>query len=421
MRNPTDRATGLGAALAGMLLIAATYGMARFGVGLFAPALEQERPQLAGVLGWAAAAQFSAYCVAASVAAGLVDRHPRAGLLLAGATATAGCVGVALADQPGLFVLAVLVGGMGGGFASPALVPVIDALVPRRLSATAQSLVNAGTAVGVIGAGLTAFAVPSVGAAWLAMALICAAATAAAWFPVRARTDLGTASRGRRKEDAGEGDAREGEAHTGLRRIGKRLTGLQRTGKWRGLALPAGAAVVVGGGSALIWTFGPLLLTEAGAIAEDRTGWLWIALGAGGLLGTLAGVLVARAGLRSGWLMTSGALAAAVAATALAAATGNPWPAVAGMAIFGAAYMGLSAVLILWAREVFPNAAGAGTSVLFIALATGQAAGSALFGLAMDAVPAAVLAAAAAGLCLAGGLLPALPAARKQRSVPVPG
>lgn len=29
--------TGTGAAVAGMLLIAATYGMARFGVGLFAP------------------------------------------------------------------------------------------------------------------------------------------------------------------------------------------------------------------------------------------------------------------------------------------------------------------------------------------------------------------------------------------------
>ncbi|MFC6258756.1 hypothetical protein ACFP5Z_17060, partial [Kocuria oceani] len=80
-------ASGLGAAAAGMLLIAATYGMARFGVGLFAPRIGAKRPELTDVLGWAGAAQFTSYSLAAVLAARLVDRRPRAGLLLAGATA----------------------------------------------------------------------------------------------------------------------------------------------------------------------------------------------------------------------------------------------------------------------------------------------------------------------------------------------
>ncbi|VXB42036.1 membrane hypothetical protein [Citricoccus sp. K5] len=138
------------AALAGMLLIAATYGMARFGVGLFAPYLAADRPELVPVLGWAAGAQFTSYAVAATVAARLVAHAPRGGLILAGVTATLGCLGVAVATAPPLFIIAVFIGGMGGGFASPALVPIIDVVVAPAFSSTAQSEVNTGTAVGVI-------------------------------------------------------------------------------------------------------------------------------------------------------------------------------------------------------------------------------------------------------------------------------
>src|SRR5687768_7818987 len=103
--NRVDHRTraGLGAAVAGMLLIAATYGMARFGVGLFAPYLTIQRPDLAGVFGWAAAAQFTSYSLAAVLAARFVDRRPRAGLLLGGVTAAVGCLGVAVSSTPAGF------------------------------------------------------------------------------------------------------------------------------------------------------------------------------------------------------------------------------------------------------------------------------------------------------------------------------
>ncbi|MCC3278581.1 MFS transporter [Arthrobacter sp. zg-Y40] len=370
---------GAGVAAAGMLLIAATYGMARFGVGLFAPALSASRPQLVDVLGWAAAAQFTSYSLAALAAARLVDRYPRTGLVLAGATATAGCLGVAVATDPMMFILAVLVGGLGGGFASPALVPVIDALVKPEAAATAQSVANAGTAVGVIGAGVVVFAVPSVGAAWVLMALICAGSAAAALYPVRSRNALAARP--------GSQTARQEETSGPL--------------AWRALLLPAAAALVVGAGSSLTWTFGPLLVTGAGAVSGGQVGWLWIALGAGGLLGTFTGHLVKRIGLHSGWCACAGLLALATAAVGLSVATANTVAAYAGMAVFGAGYMAMSAVLILWARSAWPQDAGAGTSVLFIALATGQALGSAAIG-AADWSPVA-LAAAATAFCAAGG------------------
>ena len=377
MAGATRRMAGMGAAAAGMLLIAATYGMARFGVGLFAPAIAESRPGLIGILGWAAAAQFAAYCVAALAAARLADRHPRTGLVLAGATAAAGCLGIAVATDPAVFVISVLVGGMGGGFASPALVPVIDAVVPRPSAASAQSVANAGTATGVIGAGLVAFTPLSVGSAWTLMAVVCVLATVAAWYPVRRRTDLGRHAPSDPAEGAGAG--------------------------MRALLVPAGAALVVGAGSSLAWTFGPLLVTDAGTVAAEQVGWLWIVLGLGGFLGAFAGRLVDRTGLRGGWWACSLALALGTAGVAVAVGTGRAWAAYAGMAVFGAGYMGMSGILILWARAVRPSSAGAGTSVLFIALAVGQAAGSAGFGAAMDLIGPVFPAAVAAVLCAAGG------------------
>lgn len=371
--------SGLGTAVAGMALVAATYGMARFGIGLFAPRLGAQRPELTAVLGWAAAAQFTSYALAAAVAARLADRRPRTGVVLAGATATAGCLGVAVASDPAVFVIAVFIAGMGGGFASPALVPIIDAVVARRAAATAQSLVNSGTAVGVIGAGVLAPLVPSVGPAWVLMALVCAVTAVATWCPVRARTDL-----------------------TAPRRPAAGTTSASKS--WRLLVVPGVAAVIAGAGSALIWTFGPLTVTESGVVSADGVGGLWIALGVGGVLGTLTGVLVERWGRRGGWWLCSCALALAGAGLALSVGTGTAWVAYACMAVFGAGYMGLSGVLVLWSRQVWPDAAGAGTSVLFIALAVGQAVGSAGFGVARDSLGPGALALLAAGLSVLGGL-----------------
>lgn len=400
-------AAGLGAAAAGMLLIAATYGMARFGVGLFAPALGAARPDLTGVLGWAGAAQFTSYSLAAVVAARWVDRRPRAGLLLAGATAVLGCLGVAVASSPVLFVAAVFVGGLGGGFASPALVPVIDAVVAPHATATAQSVVNSGTAVGVIGAGVVASTALAVGPAWMCMALVCAVATVAAWYPVRARADLGAADRPTAAPPSvpARTSSAADRPTTGSLSAPVRgsSTGLVR-GPWRPLVLPGAAAVVAGAGSSLVWTFGPVLITGSGAVATAQVGWLWIALGLGGALGTLTGALVRGAGIRGAWCWCAGALAVAATGVAVSAAAGTAWPAYAGMALFGAGYMGLSGVLILWARQVRPGGAGAGTSALFVALATGQALGSAGFGLAQGVAGPVALAALAAGLCVLGGL-----------------
>ena len=373
-RSPTR---SVAVALAGTLLIASTYGMARFGVGLFAPRLVAERPSLAPVVGWAAAAQFVAYSIAAAAAARVSDRRPRAAVLVAGATAALGCLGVATTASGGWFVVLVFVGGTGAGLASPALVRLVDAVTPPHAAATAQSLVNTGTAVGVVVAGALALTVPSTAGAWWTMAALNALAAGSVLLLARGRGGPG----------------------------GPTAVGSGASYDWRPLATPAAAAAVVGAGSALVWSYGPLVATGAGPVDDGRVGFLWIALGLGGLLGPLTGRLVERRGLAGAWAWSVGAVAVASVALAVAVGLDLAWPAYVAMACFGAGYMCLSGVLILWARDVWPQAAGRGTSVLFVALAVGQAAGAVGFDALLDVADAVTACLAAALLCLAGASL----------------
>ena len=75
------------------------------------------------------------------------------------------------------------------------------------------------------------------------------------------------------------------------------------------------------------------------------------------------------------------------------------------MACFGAGYMCLSGVLILAARTAWPEAAGRGTSLLFIALAVGQAAGAVGLDAWLDIARAVTACLTAALLCLVGAAL----------------
>ncbi|WP_179617865.1 MFS transporter [Nocardioides cavernae] len=367
-------ASGWAVALAGMLVIASTYGMARFGVGLLAPRLVEQRPALGDVVGTAASAQFVSYALAAVLAARWGDHAPRTTLAVAGVAATCGSLGVAVATEPATFVGAVFVGGTGAGLASPALVRLVDELVTERARETAHSLVNSGTAAGVAGAGVVAFATVGVATAWGAMAAICAGSAVLLLVLV-------------------------GRPARGAERSGQRGT----PGWWSGgLRVPATAAAVVGAGSALVWSFGPLVAVSDGGVPEERVGWLWIALGLGGLLGPVTGVAVQRLGLRGAWALFVGVAVVAHAFLALAIVLAASWPAYVAMALFGGGYMCLSGVLILWARAVSPDAGGSGTAVLFVALAVGQAVGSAGLDVLRSSYGSGPAVAVAAALALAG-------------------
>ena len=332
----------------GTLLIAATYGMARFGVGLLHPAMAAERPGVATALPSAGTAQFAAYCLAAGFASFLVPGRSRVVAGMAGAVAGVGCLGLAFSTSAGWFVASAFVGGAGAGLASPALVGLLDAVVPGRLASTAQAVVNSGTSVGVVGAGVLASAIAAPSLAWPVMAALCLA-TATAVVVVSSGTPFIAAPPPR------------SERHTAT------------------LTLPTVSALGAGVISAAAWTYGPTAVVARGALDPDRVGLLWTALGLGGLAGAFVGRPVSRWGPATTFLLCTTALLGGSIGV-LAPGLEGPWWALTGAACFGAAYMAMSGVLILWGRLLDPRRGAAITAWLFIALAVGQAIGAQLLG-----------------------------------------
>lgn len=363
-------------AAVGMSLIAVCYGFARFAYGLFEPTFRAEFDLDAATAGAVASGSYVAYCVAIVVATAATSRWgARTVAIAAGACATVGTALIAVA--PGVAVLAggVVLAGASTGLASPPLAQAVARHAPIARQPRLQTVVNAGTGLGVLVSGPVALLLVD---HWRwAWAAFCAAAVVITLW-------TGATIPGR----GGHGHAR------GPRTAGVRLP----PGSVRLLS----AAAVMGLGSAATWTFGRDLVSTAGA--GDTTGVImWIALGAAGLLGAFAGDLTTRLGLARCWSVAMVLLAAATALLALAADV--PVVAVLAGAVFGAVYIALTGLLLLWGARTYPDRPVVGVGAAFLLIAVGQALGAPLLGAAADAVtlPGAFLIAAA--VCLLGALI----------------
>ncbi|WP_246626800.1 MFS transporter [Modestobacter italicus] len=358
----------------GLAVIAVTYGLARYGFGLYLPQFRGAFGLSPGTAGAIAAASYLAYCLAAYIAQRLAGRaRGRTALWLAGGTAALGSLLVAAAWSVPVLAAGALLAGSGAGAASPALVAAVASTVRPEAQPRAQALVNSGTGVGVVVGGLLVLAVPDAWrAAWAGFAVVAVLTTA--WADRHSRW------------------ATAAETHP--------------EAPLRDLVRPLVAAVLAGAGCAAVWTFGRDLMTVAGGLPDGTTGLLWCVLGGAGLIGGLSGDLVLRVGLRRAWSSTAGLAAAAT--LLLAALPGRPAAVALALAGFGAAFVALSGVLIVWGGHRLPAAAPQAAAVLFIGLTVGQAAGALVLGAVADATSTRMAFGVAAALVLA-----AVPAAER--------
>jgi predicted MFS family arabinose efflux permease len=343
-------------------LIGATYGLARLGYGLFLPAFSRSfelTPALGGLLSSGASLL---YCVAAAVGFRHAGNSPRTVTVLAGLAAAGGSTGIALAPGTGTFAAAVLLAGMGAGFASPALVELVRRNTEQSRQARLQSVVNSGTGFGVILAGILSLVLGDAWRiAWILAAVIAAASTLAVLH-----FDRGT-------------DARLGTP------CAVASTSFSRS-SLRGLSRPLVGAFAFGVGCAAVWVYGRAILEQAGGMSVGTSAGAWIALGAGGAGALLLAPWLAAHSIPTTWstftLVTAGATAV------VGAAPGNTLLAYLAAGLFGLAYTAATSVLILWAATASapggPSGAGA-TSLLFTALVLGQAAGAPLAGFMVQA------------------------------------
>ncbi|MBK1726468.1 MFS transporter [Halorhodospira neutriphila] len=340
-------------------LIAVAYGLARFAFGLFVPPIREELGLSAEVMGFIGAQPFISFVFASLFASAVAERlGARAATVLSGAFAVAGLTLISQAEGPLVLGAGVFACGLCTGTMMPALNTGLHAAVRPTLHGRVNAVMNAGTSLGV------ALAVPAVlllaGAwreAYAAFALLAALGAAAAWalLPASAAAD------------------REAPATPPAR-----LPAQQRR---RVIELCLFSAAM-GGVSSAYWVFAPDLVVALGGLEPHLSGWLWLAVGVAGLAGAAAGDWADRHGAGVTQAVALATLAAGL--LLLIAAPSQLMLAIASAALFGVAYMTLTAVYLISGIRLLPHRPSLGAVLPFLAIAVGQAIGSPLAGWAVE-------------------------------------
>jgi predicted MFS family arabinose efflux permease len=328
------------------------YGFARFAFGLFLPQIDGELGLGSALSGMISGGSFASYCAAIIVSAVLTEKvGARVVATSAAIVAALGMAGIALASSPLMLAVAVMVAGLSTGLASPPMAAAVATTVSRHRQDITNTMINAGTSVGVVLSGPIALGMAGqwrlAFAAFTVMAMILALATSIS-LP---------ASRG--SKGAGGIPSMSGPL---LRLIA--------------------AAFLMGAASAALWSFGGQLVSQNFGWGATRTGFLWSCIGIGGIAGAWAGSFVDRFGIDGVHLSFLALMAVGILCVGSTFTT--PELALIGGPIFGAAYVMLTGVYLVWSVRVLSERPATGLMIGFLMIAVGQATGAPAFGLLMS-------------------------------------
>ena len=331
---------------AGVGAIAVTYGLARYGYGLFVPDIRATFGLSSELLGIIATGSYVLYLTATAVVSWVAARTgPRIPVVLGCLCACVGMLLVGISTGPALLAAGVLIAGAAGGLSYSPFSDAVTQLLPAQRHSGALAAINSGTSYGVLCAGpIALLAGGAWRAAWLGFAAL--ALVAAAW----------NASVLPRKCIV--------ENRQQVERIRLRWLLQQQS-----LALLS-AAFIVGVGTSVYWTFAvDMVVTEGRLGAGSGRGFL-VLVGLSGVLGGFAATMIERFGARRS---TWGTVLALAAALALIAAAPSSWLLVVISAVlFGGSYFLVTAVFGIWSVLVFASRPSAGFGATFFVLAAGQ-------------------------------------------------
>ncbi|WP_420413150.1 MFS transporter [Roseibium sp.] len=336
----------LGLTAAGLAIVAATYGLARYCFGLFLPEIRQEFALSTETIGLIAGLSYAGYLIATFAGSWLSTMvGPRLPIFLGGLSATAGMTLIGISQSPEILAIGVFVAGMSPGLAYPPFSDVIVHHIETKRQNAIYAWINSGTGFGVALAGpLALFASEDWRLAWLIFAGLAGLFTI--W-------NMAILPRNSPRQE--------------------KMSGVPISELLNPSARPLfAAALLFGIVTAIYWTYAVdllLAITENPATAVV----FWIVLGTAGITGCFAGGLVNRWGLRSSYGLLLILIGGAIATLPVAASI--PSGIYYSAASFGAGFIITTALFGMWSMRIFRNTPSIGFGLTFFLISLGQGIG----------------------------------------------
>jgi len=365
---------------AAFALTAVSYGLARFAFGLLLPEIRTELSLDIATTGWIGSSAFIAYCIGVCITFALNRAcPPRAIAFAAGLASTIGMVIITLSTSGVVLGLGVALAGLSTGLTSPPLATAVSLQFDDAHRPKANAIINAGTAAGIVLSGLASLlAFGGWRELYILFSVISCAVAVWVLYAVPA-THERTASE--------------------PMSFAISFAIFKRPGM---LALCTGS-ILMGLSSTAIWTFGGSLLRDEFDFTQTDIAWIWVTLGLAGVTGAMTGVFVQRFGLvRVHWVSLAGM---AVGIVGLSFTSVSVAFAFVSVALFGASYITSSGAFLIQGIRLLPDRPDLGLGMPFLILASGQSAGSPLFGALLSGWGAGVALAVFAGVALLSGCI----------------
>ncbi|SLN43020.1 Hexuronate transporter [Roseovarius albus] len=333
---------------AGIAIVGVTYGLARYAYGLFLPYMQEDLMLSTEVSGLIAGISYFGYLAATLIGAGVSARFgARLPVVIGGLAAAIGMGCIATASSAWALGVGVFIAGASPGLAYPPLSKIILRHVEETHREKSYAWINSGTGFGVLLAGPVAL---FAGVDWrLAWGIFASLALLATFWNLSLLP---------KPQNSQAGAQRAFSFSAALRRNAFGLFAV---------------AFLFGLVTSVYWTFAVDLLVRGNGWSSENAAMFWIVVGVAGILGCFAGHLVQVIGVKICFVI--GALILASAFLMLPMAPHIPALVFLSAAIFGATFIGITALFGIASIYLYNDQPEIGFGIVFFLISLGQLVG----------------------------------------------